>query len=504
MKYLLAHDLGTSGNKATLFTTKGEMVKSEVYAYSTKWYNDVWAEQDPDIWYEAVKVTTQRILSNVDNKDVIGLSFSGQMMGCLCVNELGQPLYPSIIWADMRAIEEENFVRANIPEDEFYKITGHRPSASYGLAKLLWLKNHQPKVYEQCYKVLNAKDYIIYKLTGNFVTDYSDASGTNLLDINTLSWSERIAESVQVDLTKMPKLCKSTDIVGIVNEKAALETGLSQGTSVICGGGDGSMSAVGARCITPGDAFCTLGTSAWNATTSKTPVYDPEMRIFNWVHVIPGMYIPCGTMQAAGASLSWLRDQMAQLEIEQCKKEETNVYERINEIVAKTNPGANGVYYLPYLMGERSPRWNPEARGSFIGMKMETTKADLFRSVYEGVAYNLEIILKLVLKDMNLKSLIMTGGGAKSEIWCQIIADIYNVTIKVPNHIEEATSIGAAVTAGVGLGIYESFDVIDDFIQIDNEFETITDNADYYNKMKPIFEQMYQVLKPVYHEMSKL
>jgi xylulokinase len=260
MKYLLAHDLGTSGNKVTLFSTDGEKVASELYSYDTKWYNDVWAEQNPEDWYEAVKETTKKVVRNVDPRDVLGLSFSAQMMGCLCVDREGRALHPSIIWADMRGTDEEAFIRERIPAEEFYRITGHRPSASYGLAKLLWLKNHHPHVYDECYKMLNAKDYVIQRLTGEFVTDYSDASGTNLLDINTLRWSERIADAVDVDLEKMPELRKSTDIIGSLSEEAASELGLTSATKVICGGGRrfhvrrrGPLHRAGRRLLYPGN-----------------------------------------------------------------------------------------------------------------------------------------------------------------------------------------------------------------------------------------------------------
>ncbi len=466
MRYLLAHDMGTSGNKATLFTVTGELVNSIVFSYDTKWYNDVWAEQDADVWYEAVCESTKEILKGINPEDVVGISFSGQMMGCLCVDENGTPLHNSIIWADMRATDEELYMKQQISGERFYSITGHRASASYGLAKLLWIKKHHPEIYSKTYKVLNAKDYIILKLTGQFVTDYSDASSTNLLDINTLEWSMEIADAVGVDLDKMPVLKKSTDIVGKVSKQAAEETGLCQDMPVVCGGGDGSMSAVGAKSIAPGDAFCTIGTSAWNAITSEKPIYDSQMRTFNWVHVVPGMYVPCGTMQAAGASISWLKNQIAQIEDMECSRNNRNTYDRINEIVETARPGSGGLLYMPYLMGERSPMWNPDARGCFIGLKMETTRNELFRSVYEGVALNLEIILKIVMADYPIKEIVMTGGGAKSRIWCQIFADIYNVDILIPNFIEEATSIGAAVTAGVGLGIFEGFDKINDFIEI--------------------------------------
>ncbi len=504
MKYLLAHDLGTSGNKASLFTVEGQKVASEVFSYNTKWYNQVWAEQNPEDWYEAVRVSTAKVLEGVDPADVMGFSFSAQMMGCLCVDAAGRPLHPAIIWADMRATEEERYIKEQIPSDEFYRITGHRPSASYSLAKLLWLKKNKREVYENCYKMLNAKDYIIQRLTGEFVTDYSDASGTNLLDINSLQWSRRIASAVNVDLEKMPDLLRSTDVVGSLREEAAVHLGLRPETKVVCGGGDGSMSAVGALCTSEGDAFCTLGTSAWNATSSSEPVYDPEMRTFNWVHVVPGLYVPCGTMQAAGASMSWLRDQLALIEDSQAREEGVSVYRRIDTLASGAEAGAGGLFYLPYLMGERSPRWNPEARGGFIGLKMETSRAEIFRSVMEGVAFNLEIILKLVLGDGDLKTLVMTGGGAKSRFWCQIFADIYNMTIKIPNHIEEATSIGAAVSAGVGLGVYDSFKAIEKFIKISDEVHPNPENAAVYEKMKPLFDRIYGALEPVYHEMTSL
>ncbi|MGL1893516.1 MAG: xylulokinase [Spirochaetaceae bacterium] len=492
-KYILSHDLGTSGNKVTLFTTEGELVRSETYVYNTKWFNDNWAEQDAELWYKAFCETTKKILADVNPEHVLGVSFSGQMMGCLCVDSLGKPLHNSIIWADMRASIEETFINDKINSEEFYKITGHRASASYTLAKFLWIKNNLPEIYNNTYKVLNAKDYILHKLTGEFVTDYSDASGTNLLDINTLKWSEKIAKAVDINIDKFPELRKSTDIIGLINSQNSIETGLAIGTPIICGGGDGAMSALGAKCINTGDVFCTLGTSSWNATTTNEPFFDKQMRTFNFVHIIPGKYIPCGTMQTAGASLSWLKKEMA-----------IDNYEDINNAVKKSKPGSNGLYFMPYLMGERSPRWNSKARGCFIGLKMQTTSGDMFRSVYEGVAFNLEIIFGLISRNQDVKEIIMTGGGAKSEVWNQIIADIYNTNILIPNYTEEATSIGAAITAGVGLGIFKSFDKITDFIKIDKTVQPIKANVIKYNKMKPIFESIYQSLIPVYNNIDEL
>jgi xylulokinase len=498
IQYLLAHDLGTSGNKATLFTTEGKMVDSIVHPYPVHWSLGCHAEQDASDWYKAVCESTKKIIKKAKHGEIIGVSFSGQMMGCLCVDELGNPLSNAIIWADTRAIEEEAFIKTKFDEFEFYKITGHRPSASNTLAKLLWVKRHHPEQYEKTYKVLNAKDFILQKLTGAYVTDYSDASGTNLLDLNTMFWSEEIANKVGIDLAKMPKLVKSTDVVGLVTKLAAKETGLRAGTPIICGGGDGSMAAVGACCIEEGTAFGSIGTSAWNASTTTDPLFDPKMTITNFAHIVPERFVLCGAMQTAGAALSWIVKEVAHYEEILASKTETTVYDIINEMVERTSIGAQGLIFLPYLLGERSPRWNGNARACFIGLGMTTERKEIFRAVYEGIAMNLEIILATIKKDQDLRHIIMTGGGVKSKVWCQIFADVFNLEIHVPNYIEEATSIGAAVTAGVGLGVFKDFSVIHDFVTIEEVYKPIPENVQRYNDLKPLFEEAYQSLTGVF------
>ncbi len=502
MKYLLAHDIGTSGNKVSLFSVEGKLIKSVTVHYDVKWFDDVCAEQNADDWYGAVCQSTKDILEDIDNKDVIGVSFSGQMMGCLCVDKDGNPLANSIIWADMRATDQEAFIKEKIDENVFYKLTGHKPSASYTLAKLLWIKDNTD-IYDKTYKVLNAKDYIILKLTGEFVTDYSDASGTNFLDLEKLEWSTKIADAVGVDIEKMPTLKKSTDIVGHVTEKAAYDTGLLVGTPIICGGGDGSVAAVGSMCTSVGTAYLTVGTSAWNSITSEKPVLDDNKSVFNFAHVVDGLYSPCGTMQTAGASIGWMADEIAHIETKKAQENGGSKYDYIEEQVEKSQVGSNGVIFLPYLLGERSPRWNVHAKGCFIGLKMETKRGDILRSVYEGVAMNLGVILDVLRAENDISDITMTGGGAKSKIWCQIFADVYNLPVKIPNYLEEATSIGAAVTAGVGLGVYDSFDVIKDFMAIEKTIYPIEENVEKYKKLKTIFNKSYHSLCGVYDDLSE-
>ncbi len=248
-KYLLAHDLGTSGNKATLFTVDGMLVDSSVSGYNTRYYNGNWAEQNPADWWEAVCSSTKNLVKDIDAADICAVSFSGQMMGCLCLDKRGTPLYNSIIWADMRAQKEEKALVEKVGAREFFHISGHRPGASYSLAKYLWLRENAPDVYKNTYKILQAKDYMVYKLTGRFYTDYSDATGTNAFDISSFDWSDKVLDAVKVPREVFPDAVESTKVVGEVTEEAAALCGLKKGTPVVMGAGDGGCGALGAGCV---------------------------------------------------------------------------------------------------------------------------------------------------------------------------------------------------------------------------------------------------------------
>lgn len=502
LKYLLAHDLGTSGNKATLFTTDGKLVKSTLYTYSTDYFNSNWAEQDAGDWWEAVCSTTREILQGIDRELVASVSFSGQMMGCLCVGKDGEPLRKSIIWADQRAVKEADYINDKIGNKRFYRITGHRISPAYGIQKLMWIKNNEPGIYEATHKMLNSKDYIIYKLTGRFVTDFSDATGTTAFDLNTYKWSDEIISATGIDAGKLPELKPSTYVVGGVTRLASEKTGLAEGTPVVCGGGDGVCATVGAGCIREGMAYNVLGSSSWISMTSEKPIYDEQMRTFNFAHIIPGFIAPCGAMQAAGVSYSWLRNEICTSETEEAIRRGISPYELINDEIEKSPAGANGLIYLPYLLGERSPRWNPNARGAFIGLKMEHKRADILRSVLEGVTLNLDIILKVFAEHTPITEITAIGGGAKGRVWRQIMADIYGIRVLKPNFLDEATSMGAAVTGGVGAGVFKDFSVIGRFIEITDVQEPVESSRLTYEAVKPIFEECYASLVKVFDKMA--
>lgn len=505
MKYIIAHDLGTSGNKATLFSEDGALVGAAVYAYGCHYFNDTWAEQDPADWWKSICETTRRLLheTKVDRRDIAAVSFSGQMMGCLCVDRQGRPLRPSIIWADQRAQAQQTAIDERISLSDYYHIAGHRNAASYGLQKLMWVRDNEPEIYRQTYKTLNAKDYIAYKLTGRFLTEPSDASSNACVDLNTLNWSEKIVDIAGVDGEKLPEIVPSTHVAGGVTREAAEATGLLEGTPVVMGGGDGVCANVGAGSVRPGQTFSYVGSSAWIASTSDRPVFDPQMRTVTWAHIVPDMYAPNGTMQSAGGSYAWLKNQICKYEAAEAEARGVSPYELINEEIAQSPIGSNGVIFLPYLLGERAPRWNPDARGAFIGLKMENQRRDVLRSVLEGVTMNLGIILDILRQHMAIDDLLVIGGGAKGAVWRQMMADVYNARIRVPKLLEEATSMGAAVTGGVGVGLFKSFDAIERFITVETEHAPDPAVVDAYRPVKEMFELCYRSMLPVYRKMAE-
>ena len=352
MKYLMAHDLGTSGNKATLYDCDGVLIGSCVESYVVSYPKDTWAEVNPiDLW-RAVCNSTKQLLekTGIKAEDIAAVSFSGQMMGCLVVDQDGVPLRPMMIWADTRSVKQEQFMKDAIGEKRGYQITGHRLSASYSAAKLLWIKENEPQIYDRAYRMLQAKDYIIYRLTGQFVTDLSDASGTNLLDIEKQTWSTELIQAFQIRAELLPELHSSSDIAGTVTKQAAKETGLIEGMPVVIGGGDGSCACVGAGVVRKGKIYNVLGSSSWISMASDHPFYDDQMRTFNWIHLDPKLYTPCGTMQTAGMSYGWYRDAFCQLERKTAHEEQEDFYMLLEQGISSSPPGANGLLYLPYLL----------------------------------------------------------------------------------------------------------------------------------------------------------
>ncbi len=506
-QFILAHDLGTTGNKASLYNAEGTLLGSSLSEYGTQFEHTGWAEQNPEDWWQAVCHSTKQLIqqTGIDKNDIACIVFSGQMMGCVPLDKNAKPLRNALIWADQRATKQEQWLSERIAPEKVYRITGHRLSASYSLCKILWLRDNQPEIYKNTYKFVHAKDAVVAKLTGNFVTDPSDASGMNLYDLEKGTWSEEIINAAQLDKNKLPDLKPSTAVVGAVQKHIAAEVGLNEGTPVVIGGGDGCCAATGAGVIQEGRAYNYIGSSSWIALATDKPIYDPTMRTFTWAHLLPNMFSPCGTMQAAGASYAWARNELAPLEVQLAKEQNISAYELLNQ-VAETSPvGANGLLYLPYLLGERSPRWNTKARGAFIGLDIRHTRADMIRSVLEGITLNLRVILDaFTAQGATIDTMRVIGGGAKGKLWNQIMADVYGVPVQRLNVLEEATSLGAAVAGGVGVGLYKDFSMVEQMNPIVSTVKPNHASQETYNKLLKVFNSAYDALVPVYEQLSNL
>lgn len=492
--YILAHDLGTSGNKATLFDTDGSILASTQYSYATSYLQESWVEQDPEEWWKAVCVCSQEIIekAGIVASQVNCITFSGQMMGAVPVDRKGKALRNAIIWADTRAEQEANNYVATFGMQTAYEQTGNRISPSYPAAKIKWLKIHEKDTYSATYKFLQAKDFIVGKMTGEFVTDYSDASGTGLLDITTKKWSTELLMRWGIEEGKLPDIYSSTTVIGGVTKEAATVTGLVEGTPVVLGGADGCCAALGAGVVEEGDIFNYIGSSAWISLASKAPILDPEMRTFNFVHIDEQKVLPMGTMQAAGSAIHWLKEQLyADLS--------NDGIARLNKDASESAIGANGVLFFPYLLGERSPWWNRKTRGSFLGLAMNHTRQDMARAVLEGISMNLKLILDALLDGQkDVQSMWLFGGGANSHLWRQMLADIYNMDIRVPSNVTETTSMGAAIAGGIGIGAIRDFSVAKEWCIQEAVYEPIGKHRMAYDLLQKKFVEAYTITEKLY------
>ncbi len=335
-------------------------------------------------------------------------------------------------------------------------------------------------------------------------TDFSDASGTNAFDLNSFKWSDRIIGLAGLDPAMFPEALPSTAILGGITDAAAAATGLKAGTPVAVGGGDGSCAGVGVGCVKPGTAYNCLGSSSWIALTVEKPIVDPAMRTMNWAHCVPGFLHPSGTMQTAGSSHRWMKEVLATVETAAGAAQGKDPYLLMEEAVLRSPVGANGVLFLPYMLGERTPWWNPNARGAFVGMNLATTREDLMRAVLEGITLNLGLIVDIFRQHVPMDRITLVGGGARSAAWRQMMADVYGCRVEALNFLEEATSMGAAVIGGVAAGVFKDFDVIHRFIAVENANDPIAANQAHYRTVAPIFEKAYHGLKSVYDDLAAL
>ncbi|ROS48855.1 xylulokinase [Frigoribacterium sp. PhB24] len=494
---ILAHDLGTTGNKATLVDADGRLVDSVTIPYPVDFGPGGRAEQDPEDWWRAVCAATGQLLARPGRhaSDVDVVSFSGQMMGAVLVDGRGDPLRPAMIWADTRATRQADALVERVGMERAYALTGHRLNATYTLPKIAWLRDNEPDVFGRASAVVLPKDFVVERLTGVRATDPSDASGTNAYDLVGGQWSDELLAAAGVDRSLLPEIVPSTTVIGTVTTDAARATGLTVGTPVVMGGGDGPMAALGAGIVdADSGAYAYLGSSSWVSVSTDAPVLDPLMRSMTFTHVVPGRFVPTATMQAGGASLQWITNVLA--------PGQQDRYEQLLA-AAEVEAGLDGLFFLPHLLGERSPYWNAHARAAFVGLQMQHERGHLVRAVLEGVAFNLLTGLRAFTEaGVPIVSVDAIGGAAHAELLLRVFADVWGVPISSRDLVDEATSVGAAVVGGVGVGIFDSFDVARTMSRRTARREPDLERATRYAAAHPVFVDAYRRLEPWFEEVA--
>jgi xylulokinase len=490
---IIAHDLGTTGNKASLHHDDGRLVTAVTVSYGVYFGDGGVAEQDPEDWWNAVVEATRTLVarSGVRPAEITGLTVSGQMMGAVLLDSDFLPVRPAIIWADTRSIPQTAVLERSIGQERAYSMLGHRINPTYSLEKVMWVRDNEPETFARVRHFCVAKDFVVQRLTGRLATDRSDASGTNAWDQGAGAWSGEILDAAGLDASIFPEVLDSTTVVGTLTPQAASATGLDRETRVVLGGGDGPIAAVGAGIVAPEDgAYVCLGTSSWISFASDTPVYDPLMRTMTFDNVVPGSYVPTATMQAGGAAMQWVN------ELVSAEPSSASLAALVADASTASGSGG-GLYFLPYLLGERSPYWNPDAAGAFIGISRHHGRAEMARAVLEGVAFNLRTCIRAFREaGASVDRIDAIGGGAASDVWLQIMADVWGVPVRRRTIVEEANSLGAAVTAAVGLGLVDDFGAARGLSTVTAEFTPDPARHDDYSLRHELFVDGYESLAP--------
>lgn len=507
MKYVLGIDLGTSGTKTVLFDQEGHGICSCTVEYPMYQPHNGWAEQDPQDWWHAAVETIQTVLkkSGVDPKDVVSLGISGQMHGLVMLDEKGQVLRRSIIWCDQRTQAECDEIHERVGREKLIAITANPALTGFTLSKVLWVRNHEPEVYAKCRHILLPKDYVRYMLTGDFATEVSDASGMQMLDVPNRCWSDELLNILDIDKSLLAKVYESCEVTGHVSEEAAALTGLSAETLVVGGAGDNAAAAVGTGVVEDGKAFTTIGTSGVVFAHTDKLAIDPQGRVHTFCCAVPGAWHVMGVTQAAGLSLKWYRDNFCDAEKQAAQQMGVDPYDLMNKEAAQSPIGANKLIYAPYLMGERTPHLDADCRGMFFGLSAMHTRRDLLRAVMEGVSYSLRDCLG-VLNEMgvNPEQMLACGGGGKSPLWRQMLADVFNCPVATTVNTE-GPALGVAILAGVGAGLYKSVpEACHAMIHVNPAQEPIPENVPQYAKVYEVYRMLYPANKDVFKALGKL
>lgn len=507
MKYTIGIDIGTSGTKTVLFDSLGRKQASSTIEYPLYQPQNGWAEQDPADWKNAVFTSVSEAVkkSSVDTADIVGIGLSGQMHGLVMLDADGNVLRRSIIWCDQRTVAECADIENLVGKKRLIEISANPALTGFTASKILWVKKNEPEVYARCRHILLPKDYIRYELCGVFATEVSDASGMQLLDVAHRCWSDELLCRLGIDGDLLGRVYESSDVTGHLTPEAAAKCGLPAGIPVVGGAGDNAAAAVGVGVVADGRAFTTIGTSGVVFAHTDNLSIDPGGRVHTFCCAVPGAWHLMGVTQAAGLSLHWLRDTVCTAEIAEAEKAGVDPYRIMDDEAARSPIGANRLIYLPYLMGERTPHLDPDCRGTFVGLSAIHERGDLIRAVLEGVCYSLRDCLE-ILRGMGAAPELMRvcGGGGKSPLWRQMLADVFGMPTMTLES-DEGPALGVAILAMVGAGLYP--DVVtacDKIVRAKETYQSNPDSAAKYAEFYKIYDRLYIDLKDDFKALAQL
>ncbi|MBE3070592.1 MAG: xylulokinase [Planctomycetes bacterium] len=499
MAYLLGIDIGTSGTKTLLVDHRGRIAASVTVEYPCYAPKPAWSEQVPEDWWQATVRSVRGVLAKARAKaaDVIGIGLSGQMHGSVFLDKSGRVLRRAILWNDQRTGAEcDEITRAAGGRRKLIAMVSNPALTGFTAPKILWVRKHEPKVYDRAAKILLPKDYVRFRLTGEFATEVSDASGTLLLDVARRRWSKKLLGLLKIDPALLPAVYESAEVSGGLSAEAARLTGLAKGTPVVGGGGDQAAGAVGNGIVRRGVISATLGTSGVVFAHADTVETDPLGRVHTFCHAVPGKWHVMGVVLAAGGSLQWFRNTLCQDLVAAARRKKVDPYELITADAATVPPGSDGLYFLPYLTGERTPHADPSARAAWVGLSNMHTRAHMARAVMEGATYAMRDCLEIIQgMGVPVSEIRVSGGGARSAFWRGLQADIYRQGVWTVSSAE-GPAYGVALLAGVGTGVWSSVpEACDATIKRLKQSKPTRKKVALYDRLYPEYGQLYRSLK---------
>ncbi len=496
MGFVIGIDVGTSGTKGLLVSEDGKTAGSATIEYGMATPHPGWAEQDPEQWWQAAAGVIKRLLkeSGAEPGEVKGIGLTGQMHSSVFLDRNFQVIRPALLWCDQRTSDEVDLITETVGFERLVELTANRALTGFTAPKVLWLKDKEPESYKRLNYLLLAKDYVRFRLTGERATDVSDASGMLLFEVAGRAWSQELLRILDIDPGILPMCHESPEITGEVTEEAAEQTGLKPGTPVVAGGGDQAAGAVGNGVVREGPVLITIGTSGVAFASAERPVIDQEARLHSFCHASPGLWHTMGVMLSAGGALRWLRETLRQAVPDMD-------YNWMGEMASQSPAGSGGLIFLPYLTGERTPIFDPHARGAFSGISLNHGLGHLVRAIMEGVAFGLKDSVSLMEEaGTSMEVIYLSGGGARSELWSKIVASVLGLPIKRLS-VDEGPAFGAAVLALVGTGSFAStYEAAERTLSIKDEIEPDKEWAEVYSGSFKSFKSLYAALKPEFKQ----